>query len=294
MRRVKCISEIRSLSRNARSDGKRIGLVPTMGFLHDGHLSLIRAARANCDCLVVSIFVNPTQFAPSEDLAKYPRDIDGDLAACEKEGVDLVFAPLPEEMFKNDKSVEIMESRISTGLCGKSRPAFFAGVATVVGKLFNIIEPDLAVFGQKDAQQARVIQKMVRDLDFCVEIQVGPIVRESDGLAMSSRNSYLSATARIQATCLSRALKIAVERYGKGEHKSDLLKAKMRDCIEESELARVDYIDIVDAFTMDPVDSIDGSVFVCLAVSLDGVRLIDNVLISAGAVPPGFLPQSLP
>ena len=262
-----------------KRQGIRIGFVPTMGFLHEGHLSLMRLARETSDLLVVSIFVNPTQFGPGEDLAAYPRDVERDRALCEREAVAVLFSPADGEMYADDRSVWVAETQLSCGLCGASRPGHFRGVATVVGKLFNIVQPDVAVFGQKDAQQVRVIQRMVRDLDFPVQVVVAPIAREVDGLAMSSRNAYLSAGERRQATCLYRALQLAERLHAEGVREVATLRERMMKVIDAEPAARIDYIEMVDDETLQPVDRIESATLVALAVRIGDTRLIDNVVI---------------
>jgi len=264
-----------------KRQGRRIGFVPTMGYLHEGHLSLMRLARPRCDVLVVSIFVNPTQFGPGEDYEKYPRDFARDEKLCREVGVDIVFYPPVEEMYAPDATVYVDEEKLSKVLCGASRPGHFRGVLTVVAKLFNLVQPDLAVFGQKDAQQLRLIQRMVRDLNFPVEILAGPIVREPDGLAMSSRNTYLSPEERRQALCLKAALDRAVELFRSGERHAGRLRREMEQLIRRQPLARIDYVEIVDWESLQPVEEITGPTLVALAVKIGGTRLIDNVLLGA-------------
>jgi len=259
-----------------RQKGKRIGLVPTMGFLHEGHLSLMRIARSQCDVLVVSIFVNPTQFAPNEDLDRYPRDFENDKKKCEEEGVDILFYPTSESMYEEEYSCWVDELMLSKGLCGASRKGHFRGVCTVVAKLFNLVQPTLAVFGEKDAQQLRIIERMVRDLYFPIKIIRAPILREPDGLAMSSRNKYLSSEERKQALCLQKALKGAVLRFDQGERSSRILKEEMTSEIEKMPLAKIDYIEIVDDQNLTPVNEIKSPVLVALAVEFGKTRLIDN------------------
>lgn len=256
--------------------GKVIGFVPTMGFLHEGHLSLMRIARERCDILVVSIFVNPTQFGPNEDLNAYPRDFDRDEVLCASEGVDFLFYPEPSNMYAADASVWVDEEMLSGGLCGASRPGHFRGVCTVVAKLFNMVQPDLAVFGEKDAQQLRVIERMVRDLDFPVDIIRGPIVREPDGLAMSSRNKYLSREQRANALCLQQALNRAAQLVGQGVRRVDEIREAMCTLIGNVSEAEVDYIAFVADETLQPMQWIEGNVLVALAVKIGSTRLIDN------------------
>ena len=264
---------------NAKRQRRSIGFVPTMGFLHEGHLSLMRIAREHCDVLVVSIFVNPAQFGPNEDLNTYPRDFERDEALCAQEGVDIVFYPEPDNMYISDASVWVEEKSLSRVLCGASRPGHFRGVCTVVAKLFNIVQPDLAVFGEKDAQQLRIIERMVRDLNFPVRIIRGPIVREPDGLAMSSRNKYLTDARRTDALCLQHALGLAQERVRNGERSAKVLGKAMCDLIERIPDVSVDYIEFVDDETLSSVERLEGATLVALAVNIGTIRLIDNAII---------------
>jgi pantoate--beta-alanine ligase len=257
--------------------GKRIGLVPTMGFLHEGHLSLIKLARLKANVVVLSIFVNPTQFGPNEDFSRYPRDFERDRALCAAAGVDIIFNPVPETMYPAGYSVFVEETALSKVLCGASRPGHFRGVLTVVAKLFNLTLPDVAVFGQKDAQQARLIQQMACDLNFPVTIVLAPIIRESDGLAKSSRNTYLSPAERREALCLQQALKTARRLYREGERDARRIIATMQVGIEQISSARADYIAIVDRDTLQPVPRLDTPVLVALAVYIGKTRLIDNL-----------------
>ena len=254
--------------------GKTIGFVPTMGFLHEGHLSLMRLARERCDMLVASIYVNPAQFSPTEDLDAYPRNFRSDEVLCEQEGVDLLF--YPATMYADDASTWIDEKALSGGLCGASREGHFRGVCTVVAKLFNLVQPTVAVFGEKDAQQLRIIERMVRDLDFPVKIVRGPIVREPDGLAMSSRNKYLSAQQREEALCLRRSLNLVKKLCGEGERSTAALRREIRGCIEPVDGAEVDYIEFVDNESLVAMDEVRGDVLVALAVKIGSTRLIDN------------------
>jgi pantoate--beta-alanine ligase len=263
----------------ARQRGLSIGLVPTMGALHAGHISLIRAARAETGFVVVSIFVNPTQFGPSEDFHRYPRPLEQDLQVCAAEGVDLVFHPEPVTLYPAGFHTFVEVSELQDVLCGASRPGHFRGVATVVCKLFNIIEPDHAYFGQKDAQQARIIQQMVGDLNLPVTIKVQPIVREPDGLALSSRNQYLDANQRRQATVLSRGLEEVRARVAAGEHNPDKLIQALKARIATAPDARLDYAAIVAFETLKPVERMHGQVLVALAVHFGSTRLIDNILL---------------
>ncbi|MBM4154651.1 MAG: pantoate--beta-alanine ligase [Lentisphaerae bacterium] len=262
-----------------RAAGRRIGVVPTMGFLHEGHASLIRLARARADVVIVTLFVNPAQFGPNEDLSRYPRDFERDRALCEAEGADILFAPGADSVYAADASVWIDEDRLSRGLCGASRPGHFRGVCTVVAKLFNLTQPHVAVFGEKDAQQLRILRRMVRDLDIPVEVVAGPTVRETDGLAMSSRNAYLSPEERLQATCLRRALDAAASRLAAGERSAAALRAAMAEVIAGAPLARADYIEIVDDETLEPVTLIGRPALAAMAVFVGRTRLIDNAVL---------------
>jgi pantoate--beta-alanine ligase len=263
---------------NLKRQGRTIGFVPTMGFLHEGHLSLMRIARETCDVLIVSIFVNPTQFSPNEDLDAYPRDFARDEALCMKEGVDVVFYPEPGSMYASDASVWVDEESLSGVLCGVSRAGHFRGVCTVVAKLFNIVQPDRAVFGEKDAQQLRIIERMARDLNFPVRIVRGPIMREPDGLAMSSRNKHLSDTQRADALCLQHALGLAKELVRNGERSATAIRQAMCDLIERVPGASIDYIELVDDKPLSSVERLEGTILVALAVKIGDVRLIDNAI----------------
>ena len=263
-----------------RAEGRRIGFVPTMGNLHEGHLSLIRIARQRADIVVVSVFVNPTQFGPSEDFTAYPRTFEADRALCEQEGVDLLFFPSVAEMYPDGASVSLVETALSRTRCGASRPGHFDGVCTVVAKLFNLALPHLAVFGEKDAQQLRVIRRMVRDLRFPVEIVPGPTCREPDGLARSSRNQYLTPAQRPQAAVLRRALDEAERLFVNGERNPALLTAAMRAVLARAPDARIDYVSIVDDETLQPLSGpILRPALVALAVWIGQPRLIDNTLL---------------
>jgi len=259
--------------------GHVVGFVPTMGFLHEGHLSLMRLARERCDVLVASIFVNPAQFGPNEDLDAYPRDFGRDESLCESEGVDIVFYPESGSMYAADASVWIDEIALSRGLCGASREGHFRGVCTVVAKLFNLVLPDLAVFGEKDAQQLRIVERMVRDLDFPIEIIRGPIVREAGGLAMSSRNKYLSERQRGAALCLRRSLDLAETLVGEGERNALVLRQAMVDLIGAVDGSKIGYIEIVEDASLAAVEKVAGDVLVALAVEFGTTRLIDNTVL---------------
>jgi pantoate--beta-alanine ligase len=273
---------LRRAVKEAKARGERIGFVPTMGFLHEGHLSLMRRARAENDILVASVFVNPAQFAPHEDLDTYPRDAQRDADLMRSEGVDIAFFPAAAAVYPKGYATYVtVEGALTQGLCGRSRPIFFRGIATVVAKLFQLVSPDRAYFGQKDAQQAAVIQQMVRDLDFDLEVVVCPIVRESDGLAMSSRNAYLTPRQRADAPALYRALRAAEERVAGGERAAVVIKADIETRIQALPEAVIDYVAVVDADTMAAVDTIAGNILIALAVTLGKTRLIDNIQVEA-------------
>lgn len=279
---IESVGAMQAETTRLRLAGKRIGFVPTMGYLHEGHLSLMRLARPRCDILVASIFVNPTQFAPHEDYAEYPRDLQRDLELARSVDCDLVFHPQPEEMYPQPYHTYVIPEEIGDILEGASRPGFFRGVATVVTKLFHIVQPHVAVFGQKDAQQAFIIQKMVRDLNFDIEILVGPIVREPDGLAMSSRNAYLSAEERRDATVLFRSLKLAEQRVGEGDRDAEKIGHQMRSLIESAPSARIDYIAFNRTADLQPVEQLTDETLVSLAVWIGKTRLIDNTVVAPG------------
>lgn len=273
---VKTISEVRNEVKNWRKQGLSVGLVPTMGYLHEGHKSLIDRACKENDKVVVSVFVNPKQFGPGEDLATYPRDIQRDAALCEDAGAALIFNPEPEEMYFDDFHTYVTMESLSDELCGKTRPIHFRGVCTVVSKLFHIVAPDRAYFGQKDAQQLAIIKRMVRDLNFDIEIVGCPIVREADGLAKSSRNTYLNPEERKAALVLSKAVGLGQELIQKGQRNADVIVEKMKQLIEEEPLAKIDYVQAVDAISIQPVAEIKGTVLVAMAVYIGKTRLIDN------------------
>ncbi|HTV04716.1 MAG TPA: pantoate--beta-alanine ligase [Acidobacteriaceae bacterium] len=275
------IAEIRTTLRELRRRRLVVGLVPTMGALHEGHLSLVRAARAACDAVVVSIFVNPTQFGPNEDFAKYPRTFGEDCAALEREGVHLVFAPAAEEMYLGSASTYVDVEGVSERLDGASRPGHFRGVATVVAKLFNIVQPDKAFFGQKDAAQVAVLKKMVRELNFGLDLVVCPIVREPDGLAMSSRNRYLSAGERAQALVLSRALREAEQLVKEHVTSARELLAAAAAVMAGEPGVRVDYLRVVNPDTLEDVADVRDSALVAVAAFVGTTRLIDNLLLPA-------------
>ena len=279
MQIIRSPAEMQKAVLTLRAQGTRIGFVPTMGYLHEGHSSLMRLARRHADVLVVSIFVNPTQFGPGEDFGKYPRDFQRDEDLCRREATDIIFYPSVADMYPADSSVFVAEEKLSRGLCGAARLGHFRGVCTVVAKLFNIVQPDIAVFGEKDGQQLRIIERMARDLNFPVRIIRGPTLREPDGLAMSSRNSYLSPEERKQALCLRRALDRAEELYRQGERKADRIVAAMGMVISHSPAARIDYIEIVDDSSLEAVEAIERPCMVALAVFVGKTRLIDNTVL---------------
>lgn len=281
MKLVHTIAEMRALSRSARSEGQRVGLVPTMGALHQGHLSLVRAARATSDVVSASIFVNPTQFGPQEDFARYPRNLEADCATLEREGVDYVFAPSTDEMYRTGSVTWVTVEGMSDRLCGKSRPGHFRGVTTVVSKLFHIVEPDVAFFGQKDASQHAIIRRMVRDLDMPVHIEICPIVREPDGLALSSRNAYLSAEERKRALVLHRSLTRVQSLFESGVHNSEKLTQAGTAEIASEPAIRLDYFEIVDPDTLEPVRQVTTRTLIAVAAFAGKTRLIDNVVLGA-------------
>ncbi len=280
MKTVKTAAEMRGIVREAKRDGKSIALVPTMGYFHEGHLSLIREARKKCDVLIVSIFVNPTQFDPSEDYERYPRDLNRDEVIAERGKVDFIFAPDVSEMYSSGYSTFVEVEGLSKVMCGKNRPAHFRGVTTVVAKLFNLIEPDTAYFGQKDAQQVVIIKKMVSDLNMGVEIHVCPTVREKDGLAMSSRNAYLNEEERKAATVLYRALLKAKDEIIRGDKLLKFIRKEITEMIESEKLARIDYITIVDPENLQEIAGIDKPVLIAIAVWIGKTRLIDNIIVN--------------
>lgn len=276
---VETIKEVREQVRQWHSEGLTVGLVPTMGYLHEGHKSLIDRAVAENDRVVVSVFVNPMQFGPKEDLASYPRDLKRDAALCEEAGASLIFHPQPEEMYHEDFSSYVDMNTLTGGLCGKSRPIHFRGVCTVVSKLFNIVMPDKAYFGQKDAQQLAVIRHMVSDLSYGIDIVGCPIVREEDGLAKSSRNTYLSAEERQAALILSKSLKEGKALIERGEKSAEKVVQVITDKLHTEPLAKIDYVEVVDWNTLEPAQDTDGAVLVAIAVFIGKTRLIDNFIL---------------
>jgi pantoate--beta-alanine ligase len=283
MRICETIEDMRAACRAARRGGKRLGFVPTMGALHEGHVSLVRAARASCDIVTASIFVNPTQFGPNEDLAKYPRTFERDRELLEKEGVDLLFAPSVDEMYPGSAAAWVTVEELSDKLDGRSRPGHFRGVTTVVAKLFHIVEPDAAFFGQKDAAQVAVIRRMARDLNFFLEIVACPIVREADGLAMSSRNAYLDPQQRKQALVLYRSLMRVQKLADAGELNAAKLAAAAREEVAGEKSVRFDYLEIVDPDTLDSVENVANGALVAVAAFVGTARLIDNILLPKSA-----------
>jgi pantoate--beta-alanine ligase len=279
MRICKTIDDMRAASRAARRQGESLGFVPTMGALHEGHLSLVRAAKASSDVVAASIFVNPLQFGPTEDLAKYPRSFERDVALLEKEGVDILFAPTAEEMYPTGAVTYVSVEGLSEKLCGKSRPGHFRGVTTVVAKLFHIVEPDRAFFGQKDAAQTTIIRRMVGDLNLPVEIVVCPIVREPDGLAMSSRNAYLAPQERKSALVLHGSLMQVKSRFEQGELNTAALIESAKQVLAQEPAVRLDYFEIVDPITLDPVRALTSRGLVAVAAFVGNTRLIDNILL---------------
>jgi pantoate--beta-alanine ligase len=279
LKTLRTITEMRAASREARHSGKRLGFVPTMGALHQGHLSLVRAARQATDVVAASIFVNPTQFGPNEDLAKYPRSFERDCELLEKEGVEWLFAPSVEEMYPSGAVTWVLVEELSNKLDGRSRPGHFRGVTTVVSKLFHIVAPDLAFFGQKDAAQAAIIRRMVLDLNLPVEITVCPIVREPDGLAMSSRNAYLDPEQRRRALVLHRSLTRVQELIDRGEVSADVLAAQGRNEFAAEPSVRLDYFEIVNPDTLDPIEDISNGALIAVAAYIGSTRLIDNLLV---------------
>ena len=276
MKIVHTIKEVREAISAWRREGLSIGFVPTMGYLHEGHQSLIQRAVEENDRVVVSIFVNPMQFGPNEDLESYPRDLEKDSLLCEETGAALIFNPQPEEMYTGDFCSFVDMTGLTKGLCGKSRPIHFRGVCTVVNKLFNIVQPDRAYFGQKDAQQLAVIKQMVKDLNMNLEIIGCPIIREEDGLAKSSRNTYLSNEERAAARILSQSLEEGRAKLDGGETSVQVIREVIRECIEKEPLAKIDYVEIVDAKSLEPVEKVEKTILLAIAVYIGKTRLIDN------------------
>ncbi len=282
MELAKTIKSVRELVKAARSDGKKIGFVPTMGALHTGHVSLIDRAVKECDFVVVSIFVNPTQFDPSEDFEKYPRTLDADLKICEKAGTDVVFAPTDNEMYQEKNITWDDTEKLTEPLCGQSRPGHFKGVTGICAKLFNIVAPDIAYFGQKDAQQSVVIKKMVADLNMPLQITICPTIREPDGLALSSRNKYLQPQQRKDAPLIYKSLQIAAEAIQQGTKETQTIIEKMRNTLSRIKNADIEYVSIVNADNLQYLDKIAGRTLIALAVKIGDTRLIDNILVDTG------------
>jgi len=280
MKIITKIAELKAEIKALKSNGKIIGLVPTMGCLHEGHLSLVRSSVKKADCTVVSIFVNPTQFSPNEDFREYPRDLKNDSEILEREGVDYLFIPEASAMYPEGFKTYIEVHDLQDKLCGRSRPGHFRGVYTVVLKLFNIVDPDVSFFGQKDAQQAIVLKRMVKDLDLDVNIEILPIIREKDGLALSSRNTYLDPEQRKAALCLSKSLREADEMFKNGERKSARIIRSMEEIIKSEALAKIDYVRIVDLNNLDPLARIEKEALIAVAVFIGKNRLIDNTVIN--------------
>jgi len=280
MKIVTKIAELRKFLEAERSTGKSVGFVPTMGYLHDGHVALVREASKQCDVVVVSIFVNPTQFGPHEDFQAYPRNLQRDAKVCEREGVDYLFVPSEEEMYSSDFLTFVEVQELTGGLCGASRPGHFKGVTTVVAKLFNIVRPHKAFFGEKDAQQLLVVKKLVRDLNFDLEVVGVPAVREKDGLAMSSRNKYLDPKERKAAPVLFRSLSLANEKIAEGEREADKVKQAMKELLETEPLVTLEYLSICRTEDLKEIDKLSGDVLVALAARVGKARLIDNLFIS--------------
>ena len=277
---IHSIDEMQSLSEKLRKEGGKIGFVPTMGYLHEGHLSLVNLLKEQTDTVILSIFVNPIQFGKGEDLDKYPRDLDGDMKLCQERGVDIVFIPKGVEMYRKGHSTLIQEEKVSQGLCGKTRSSHFQGVTTICAKLFNICQPHTVALGQKDAQQVVVLKRMIEDLNFPIEVVVGDILRENDGLAMSSRNSYLTSEQRSDALFINRSLRAGQELVGQGVLNSDSITQAVISTLRQAQSIRLDYVEIVDRNTLEPMDEIiSNQSMIVLAVWIDKVRLIDNLIL---------------
>lgn len=277
---IETVNRMQEKAEEIRLSGKIIGLFPTLGFLHEGHLELIRQGRKRADILVMSLFVNPTQFGPDEDFDKYPRDIEGDINKAQREGVDIAFLPSPDEMYPDGFQSSVKVETITRFLCGQSRPGHFEGVTTVVAKLFNIIKPHFALFGQKDFQQLAVIKRMVKDLNMDIEIVAVPTVREPDGLAMSSRNKYLNPEERKSALCLKKSIDMAVKMAGEGELSSKKIIASIRDLIISFPFTNIEYINICDPETLEDINTLKRNSLLALAVKVGSTRLIDNCVIN--------------
>jgi len=283
MRIIESIAEMQQAAEGWRCDGKRIGLVPTMGYLHEGHLELMRSLRPQCDILVISIFVNPAQFAPNEDFERYPRDLERDIRLASAVGVDIGFIPEVAEIYPEGYQTYVTVTEVAAPLCGRSRPIFFRGVATVVAKLFHMVKPHVAVFGEKDFQQLVTVRRMVQDLDMEVEIIGHPTVREADGLAMSSRNAYLTPEQRPKAVRLNQSLKRAQALVQGGEQAGEVILNKVREVLDEDNDVRIDYAELCDPATLQPVTRVEGPTLLALAVHVGVARLIDNAILKPTA-----------
>ena len=278
MRIIESIAEMQQAAEGWRCDGKRIGLVPTMGYLHEGHLELMRSLRPQCDVLVISIFVNPAQFAPNEDFERYPRDLERDIRLASAVGVDIGFMPQVAEIYPEGYQTYVTVTEVAAPLCGRSRPIFFRGVATVVAKLFHMVKPHVAVFGEKDFQQLVTVRRMVRDLNMEIEIIGHPTVREADGLAMSSRNAYLTPEQRQKAVRLNQSLRRAQALVQGGEQAGEVILNKVREVLDEDNDVRIDYAELCDPATLQPVTRVEGPTLLALAVHVGVARLIDNAI----------------
>ena len=279
MKIIRTVKNLRKELTPLREFGKTISLVPTMGYFHEGHLSLMDIARKSSDIVVVSLFVNPIQFSPNEDLERYPRDFERDKQLAKKRGVDIIFYPDVKEIYPEPFYTYVSTEKLSNVLCGASRPIHFRGVTTIVAKLFNIVQPDIAIFGQKDAQQAIIIKQMVKDLNFPIKIIIAPIIREKDGLAMSSRNKYLSSEEREQAAVINRALTEAYKKVQSGVRNAKDIENLIRRIVNEATLGKIEYIKIVDDSTLKNVESIEAGTFAAVAVFFGKTRLIDNIIL---------------
>ncbi|MDG1325374.1 MAG: pantoate--beta-alanine ligase [Opitutales bacterium] len=280
MQVIHSIGEMQYLSEKLRQGGGKIGFVPTMGYLHDGHLSLVDLLKEQTDTVILSIFVNPIQFGKGEDLEKYPRDLDGDMKLCQERGVDVVFIPAGEEIYRDGHSTLIREEKVSQGLCGKTRPSHFQGVTTICAKLFNICQPHCVALGQKDAQQVVVLKRMIMDLNFPIEVVVGDIFREKDGLAMSSRNSYLTSEQRCDALFVNRSLRAGEELVGQGTVNAESITQAVISTLRQAQSIRLDYVEVVDRNTMEPEQEIiPNQSMIVLAVWIGKIRLIDNLIL---------------
>ena len=280
MQIIHSIDEMQCLSEKLRRGGSNIGFVPTMGYLHEGHLSLVNLLKEQTDTVILSIFVNPIQFGKGEDLEKYPRDLDGDMKLCQERGVDIVFIPEGGEMYRKGHSTLIQEEKVTQGLCGKTRPSHFQGVTTICAKLFNICQPHTVALGQKDAQQVVVLKRMILDLNFPLEVVVGDIFRENDGLAMSSRNSYLTSEQRSDALFINRSLRAGQELVGQGVLNGETIMQAVISTLRQAQSIRLDYVEVVDRNTMEPKQEIiPNQSMIVLAVWIDKVRLIDNLIL---------------